>query len=160
MDNISKQLITLCAKSGFSGLSFRFVLLQCLYMEVRDEKNWEDVREVARCAPLMTDKQSKILALLVRLHEMGIPLSENEKNKIDIIEELLRFIRYSIFGKDSSGQPRMKTFKIFQLANLTRMFMALVRFKGKRLFSFKCILNYHLIFNSFCTYSLILYISR
>ena len=131
MDNIVKQLTNLCAKPDFTGLSFKYLLVQCLYMEVRDEKNWEDVSEVANYAPLMTEKQSKILALMVKLHETGTELGSGPDNKIDIIEEFLRFIRYSIFGKDGSGLPRMQTFKISQLANLTRMFMALVRYTGK-----------------------------
>ena len=125
-------MVTLCTKPDFTGLSFRYLLVQCIYMEVRDEKSWEDVHEVANYAPLMTDKQGKLLALLISLHEKGMTLDNGEKETIHIIEDLLRFIRYSIFGKDSSGSPRMQSFKISQLANLTRMFMALVRFVGKQ----------------------------
>ena len=139
MENIVKQLVTLCTKPGFTGLSFRYLLVQCIYMEVRDEKSWEDVREVANYAPLMTEKQGKLLALLIRLHKSVMILDNGGKETIHILEDLLRFIRYSIFGKDNSGLPRIQSFKISQLANLTRMFMALVRFVGKQVFSINLI---------------------
>ena len=147
MDNIVKQLMHLYSKHDFTGRSFRYLLVQSLYMEVRDERNWEDVREVANYAPLMTEKQSKILALLINLHTVGVGMEGEGNEKNNIIEELLRFIRYSIFGKDTSGLPRMQTFKISQLANLTRMFMALVRYIGKKcLFVFRrSNLNVHII---------------
>ena len=128
LDNIVKQLLTGCSKPDGAGKSFQHLLVQSLYMEVRDDKNWEDVTEVATYAPLMTDKQSKILALLCKLHETGITLRSRE---IDIIGDFMRFIRYSLFGKDGSGLPRMQSFKIGQMANLTRMFMALTRYSGK-----------------------------
>ena len=127
-DNIVEQFANLCRRPNGIGTSFRFLVVQCVYMEIRDEKNWEDIKEVANNAPLMTEKQSKILAMLISLHKSAT--KENESNLSLIIEELLRFIRYSIFGKDGGGLPRMQTFKISQLANLTRMFMALVRFIG------------------------------
>ena len=131
MENIAKQMVTLCSKPDFTGLSFRYLLVQCIYMEVRDEKSWEDVQEVANYAPLMTEKQAKLLALLIKIHESGMTSDNSGKETTHIIEDLLRFIRYSIFGKDNNGLPRMQSFKISQLANLTRMFMALVRFVGK-----------------------------
>ena len=84
MENIAKQLANLCRKTDFSGLSFRYLLAQCIYMEVRDEKNWEDVREVANYAPLMTEKQGKILALLIKLHESEITVENNDYEKINI----------------------------------------------------------------------------
>ena len=99
-------------------------------MEIRDEKDWENVREVANYAPLMTEKQSRVLALLIQLNEADCNLGVNPNHNSEVIKELICFIRYSIFGKDGSGLPRMQSFKISQLANLTRMFMALVRFKG------------------------------
>ena len=99
-------------------------------MEIRDEKDWENVREVANYAPLMTEKQSRVLALLIQLNEADYNLGVKPNHKSEVIKELICFIRYSIFGKDGSGLPRMQSFKISQLANLTRMFMALVRFKG------------------------------
>lgn len=100
-------------------------------MEVRDEKNWEDLTEVDHYAPLMTDKQSKILAVLFRIHQRGISLAKGQSSQINIIGDFMRSIRYSLFGKDGNGLPRMQSFKIGQLANLTRMFMALARYNGK-----------------------------
>ena len=99
-------------------------------MEIRDEKDWENVREVANYAPLMTEKQSRVLALLIQLNEADCNQVVKPNHKNEVIKELICFIRYSIFGKDGSGLPRMQSFKISQLANLTRMLMALVRFKG------------------------------
>ena len=100
-------------------------------MEIRDEKNWEDIKEVAKDAPRMTEKQSKILALLIQIQESTTEMGEKHQHHVNIVDELLRFIRYSIFGKDGGGSPRMQTFKISQLANLTRMFIALVRYRGR-----------------------------
>ena len=131
LDNIVKQLLTGCSKPDCDGQSFQHLLVQNLYMEVRDDKNWEDVTEVSTYAPLMTDKQSKILALLCKLHETGITLRKGQNREIDLVGDFVCFIRYSLFGKDGSGLPRMQSFKIGQLANLTRMFMALTRYSGK-----------------------------
>ena len=100
-------------------------------MEIRDEKDWEDIREVAKHAPKLTEKQSKIFALLIKMRESSTEIDKKHQHQVDLVDEILRFIRYSIFGKDGGGSPRMQTFKISQLANLTRMFIALVRFKGK-----------------------------
>ena len=131
IENIVQQLVKLYNKSDNTGMSFRYLLIQSIYMEIRDEKNWEDIAEVANFAPLMTEKQAKILALLIKLEQAPTEVHEKQQTPTLIIDELLRFIRYSIFGKDGGGLPRMQTFKISQLANLTRLFMALVRFKGK-----------------------------
>ena len=131
IENIVQQLVKLYNKSNNTGMSFRYLLIQSIYMEIRDEKNWEDIAEVANFAPLMTEKQAKILALLIKLEQAPTEVHEKPQTPALIIDELLRFIRYSIFGKDGGGLPRMQTFKISQLANLTRLFMALVRFKGK-----------------------------
>ena len=112
-------------KPDNAGQYFKTLLVQFLYMEVRDEKKWEEIVEVANYAPLLTAKQSKILALLCKIDESGASADE-KKMRLNVIEEFIRFTRFSLFSKD-----RMATLKISQLANLTRMFMALTRYRGR-----------------------------
>lgn len=116
MENIVKLLST-----GDRALKpgFRSVVVQVAYMAVRDEKEWETVREVSSCAPLLTDKQSKVLTLLAMLQNTESPAK-------DVVRAFAEFVRHSLFSKN-----RLATYKISQLANLSRMYMAAVRLLGK-----------------------------
>jgi len=86
-------------------------------MAVRDEREWEDVRPFEPGAPPLTVKQGKLLVLLCNL----------EKREIfcQIVQDFLKFSRFNLFGVE-----RLFQFKLYQLANLSRFYVTLCRFKG------------------------------
>jgi hypothetical protein len=79
--------------------------------------SWEEVRKLSPNSPAMTSKQFKIITLLCKL--------ERQATFLGIITELLEFVRCKFFGWE-----RLHQFKIFQLANLSRIYIALCRMKG------------------------------
>ena len=98
--------------------SRRTVFVQEVYMAVRDEHPWENVRRVGGSIPNLTVKQAKILTLF--------HLVEREKNFENIIQQFLEFVRYNLLSR----KPVLSKYKSSQLANLSRMFVALCKLKG------------------------------
>ena len=99
-------------------LLMRHLTAQCVYQAVREEFTWENVRKAPNQVPL-TVKQMKIVTLLCLL--------ERETNFRGIIDEFLIFVRYNLLGKE-----RLFHYKQYQLANLSRIYIALCRLKGER----------------------------
>lgn len=99
---------------------YRRLVVQHLYVSVRDERPWEQVQELSynKDQPLLTFKQAKVTCLLLHLEQ-----SSNEFR--GITKDLALFVRYSLLSKD-----RMYQFRIFQLANLARIYLALLRYHG------------------------------
>ncbi len=112
------------------ALIHKRLIVQYLYLAIRDEKEWQnfydfnlgpqeqdnrDNQYTGR--PLMTLKQSKVFSLLVNLD----PAMPNG----GIIRETMAFIRYCLFTKNG-----MYNYRLFQLANLTRVYFCMVRYIG------------------------------
>ena len=90
---------------------------KCIYMAVRDERKWEDVRPLGPEAPQLTVKQGKLLALLCNL--------EKRELFCQIVDDFLKFSRFILFGVE-----RLHQYRLYQLANLSRFYVTLCRFKG------------------------------
>ena len=86
-------------------------------MAVRDERKWEDVRPLGPEAPQLTVKQGKLLALLCNL--------EKRELFCQIVDDFLKFSRFILFGVE-----RLHQYRLYQLANLSRFYVTLCRFKG------------------------------
>jgi len=90
----------------------RRLIYQHIYMEVREEKEWEDVENFN--GPMMTTKQAKLLTLLVNL----------EPKMPGIMKQLQEFFREAMFGTG------IMSYKLYQLSNLTRFLLLTTRHLG------------------------------
>ena len=86
-------------------------------MAVRDERKWEDVHPLGPEAPQLTVKQGKLLVLLCNL--------EKRELFCQIVDDFLKFSRFNLFGVE-----RLHQYRLYQLANLSRFYVTLCRFKG------------------------------
>ena len=86
-------------------------------MSVREETEpWKGVKEVSNCAPLLTDKQSKLLSLIILLATLGKDHDHEIRNYYKTLpKELVLFIRHRTFAADCYFQ-----YKQSQLANISR----------------------------------------
>lgn len=122
LENIASQFRTEKAVE----CDFKQFLVQYGYVAVRDEKEWEIVAEVAPYAPLLTAKQGKLLSLVALLSSSGTGSQpESTHHHSTLVDDFIAFIRCRLFADECYF-----SYKKCQLANVSRFFMALVRFKG------------------------------
>ena len=98
------------------------LLLQVIFVEIAYEKKWEQVKHLGPSIPPLTAKQCKLFSLLC--------LIESEKSYSDIIDKFIDYLEYKIFGKNGL-KIGYATYHVYQLANLSRIFLTLCKYKGE-----------------------------
>ena len=128
----SDTLASICRLLGKEGPDInarRRLIVQHVYQEVREEKEWEKVEPLSAFGPMVTGKQKRLLVLLVFLEPI-LP---------GIQSEVRDFFYQSLFGTHNQ-RPNMSTFKINQLGNITRFATVIARYQGKfDLSKMKCV---------------------
>ena len=94
------------------------LIIQQLYTRIREEKEWEDADYSVPGGAKMTKLQAKAFTLLIHLEpKMG-----------GIMVEMASFLSMLTFATSQNG---LNSYKLFQLANVTRMLIAIARHLGK-----------------------------
>ena len=103
--------------SSAEPMLYKRFTIQHIYVAVRDEKNWDNLEwSNGPNKPKMTWLQGKALTLLIHLEE---------KLK-DIIKDFRHMIRHFLLGRRG-----VDSFRVHQLANITRFYHLLTRYQGK-----------------------------
>ena len=97
------------------------LIIQQLYTTIREEKGWEVANYFVPGGAKMTNLQAKIFTLLIHL----------EPKMNGVMREMADFCSILTFATSQNG---LNSYKLFQLANVTRMLMILLRHLGKNLF--------------------------
>jgi len=94
------------------------VLIQVLYMSIRDEQTGEYSPRDLSSIPALTVNQTKVFALLFLL----------ERNELfaGFVDKFEKFTRYRMIG----GMKSLNKLKTWQLVNLTRVLVTIWKFKG------------------------------
>ena len=94
------------------------LIIQQLYTTIREEKDWEAANYFVPGGAKMTNLQAKIFTLLVHL----------EPKMSGVMREMADFCSILTFATSQNG---LNSYKLFQLANVTRMLIILLRHLGK-----------------------------
>ena len=112
--------------SSAEPMLYKRLTIQHIYVAVRDEKNWDNLEwSNGPNKPKMTWLQGKALTLLIHLEE---------KLK-DIIKDFRHMICHFLFGRRGVGREAgLWSYRVHQLANITRFYHLLTRYEGKAIF--------------------------
>lgn len=94
------------------------LIIQQLYIVVREEKEWENADYAVPGGAKMTPLQAKAFTLLVHL----------EPKMVGIMGDMALFLSMLTFATSQNG---LNSYKLFQLANVTRMLIAIARHLGE-----------------------------
>ena len=115
--NFSINSIVQCLdKQNEQSQIYKRLIIQRLYMAVRDEKEWENLNDTGPSHPKMTWIQGKALVFLI----------EMDKKMSGIIDDFRNLIHDFLLSK----RDGMNQYKLNQLANVSRFLLILSRFKG------------------------------